>query len=136
MTTIHHGLTVGVAGLGSGPADKTPAPQGQTSQAQTPAQPGTNSQTDEVEITSTAQLLATLEQQIAAAPDINQSRVDSIRQALSNGTYQVDSSRVADGLLTAQKFATQATSTPASGPQSDTAKVFAATAKLGSDPGR
>ncbi len=128
MTTIHHGLNVnGPGGLGSGSADKTQAAAGQTAQSQTPAQPGTAGPPTEVEITSTAQLLATLEQQIASAPDINQSRVDSIRQALSNGSYQIDSSRVADGLLAAQKFDAQAAS--GSGSQSATARAFAETAR-------
>ncbi len=134
MTTIHHGLNVSVAGLGAGPADKTQSAPGQTSQSQTPPQPGITSQTDEVEITSTAQLLATLEQQIASAPDINQSRVDAIGQALSNGSYPVDASRVADGMLAAQRFDAQA-SAAGSGPQSDIARAFATTAKLGSGPG-
>ena len=130
MTTIHHGLNVnGPGGLGSGSADKTQAASGQTTQPQTPAQPGTASPPADVEITSTAQLLATLEQQIASAPDINQSRVDSIRQALSNGSYQVDSSRVADGLLAAQKFDAQAASGSGSSAQSATARAFAATAR-------
>jgi negative regulator of flagellin synthesis FlgM len=136
VTTIHHGLEVGVAGLGSGPADKTQAAPGQAAQTQTPAQPGTAGQTDEVEITSTAQLLASLEQQIAAVPDVDQSRVDTIQQVLGNGTYQVDAPRVADGLLNAQKFDAQATAAPVSGPKSDIARAFAATAKLGSETGR
>jgi negative regulator of flagellin synthesis FlgM len=130
VTTIHHGLDVnGPGGLGSGSADKTQAATGQTTQPQTSAQPGTASPPAEVEITSTAQLLATLEQQIASAPDINQSRVDAIRQALSNGSYQIDSSRVVDGLLAAQKFDAQAASGPGSGAQSATARAFAQTAR-------
>ncbi len=135
MTTIHHGLNVSVGGLGSGPADKTQSAPGQTPQSPTPAQPGITAPSDEVEITSTAQLLATLEQHIAGAPDVDQNRVNAIGQALSNGSYQVDASRVADGLLAAEKFDAQATAA-GSGPQSDTARAFAATAKLGSGPGR
>jgi negative regulator of flagellin synthesis FlgM len=127
VTTIHHGLDVNVP--------TTQAAPGQTAQAQTQAQaqPGGASRPAEVEITPTAQLLATLEQQIAATPDINHSRVDPIRQALSNGSYQVDASRVADGLLAAQKFDAQATKAAGSVTQSSSAKAFADTAQLGSD---
>ena len=129
MTTIHHGLDLnGPGGLGSGSTDKTQAAPGQTAQAQ----PGVAAPPAEVEITPTAQLLANLEQQIAGTPDINQSHVDAIRQALSNGSYQVDSSRVADGLLAAQKFDAQATKSSGSVTQSTTAKAFADTAQLGS----
>jgi negative regulator of flagellin synthesis FlgM len=127
VTTIHHGLDVNVP--------TTQAAPGQTGQAQTQvqAQPGGASPPAEVEITPTAQLLATLEQQIAAAPDINHSRVDPIRQALSDGSYQVDASRVADGLLAAQKFDAQATKASGSVTQSSSAKAFADTAQLGSE---
>lgn len=130
MTTIHHGLDVnGPGGLSSGSADKAQAAPGQTAQPQTPPQPGSASQSREVEITPTAQLLATLEQQIASTPDINQSRVDPIRQALSNGSYQIDSSRVADGLLAAQKFAAQAANGSGSGAQVSNARAFTDTAQ-------
>ena len=129
MTTIHHGLDVN--------ASRTQAAPGQTAQpqtqARTPTPPGGISAQAEVEITPTAQLLATLEQQIAATPDINQSRVEPIRQALSSGSYQIDSSRVADGLLAAQKFDAQATQASGSGTQSSSAKAFADTAQFGSD---
>jgi negative regulator of flagellin synthesis FlgM len=126
VTTIHHGLEANGPGtLGSGSADKTQAAPGQTAQPQTQAPPGTASPSTEVEITSTAQLLATLEQQIASTPDLNQGRVDSIRQALSNGSYQVDAGRVADGLLAAQKFAAQAASVAGSSAQASNAKAFA-----------
>jgi negative regulator of flagellin synthesis FlgM len=60
-----------------------------------------------VQITPAAQLLANVEQQLANTPEVDQGRVDAIRQALNNGTYQVDSSRVADGLLAAQRFDAQ-----------------------------
>lgn len=134
MTTIHHGLDLnGPGGLGSGSTDKTQAAPGQTPQVQTQAQPGGAVPSAEVEITPTAHLLATLEQQIASTPDIDHSRVDSIRQALSNGSYQVNSSRVADRLLAAQKFDAQATRAPGSVTQSSSAKAFADTAQLGSD---
>lgn len=135
MTIIHHSQGVtGPGGLGTGATDKTQTAPNQGAQGQTPAQPGSSIQPGEVEITPTAQLLANLAQQIAGTPDINQSRVDSIRQALGGGSYQIDSGRVADGLLAAQKIDAQAAAGASPGPQSATAKAFAATAQLGSDP--
>jgi negative regulator of flagellin synthesis FlgM len=133
VTTIHTGLEASL-GLSAGSADKTQATQGkaadQTSQVQTTAATG---QSSEVDITPTAQLMASLEQQVASTPAIDQSRVDSISQALSNGSYQIDSGRIADGLLSAQKFDAQASAGPASGTQSNTVKAFTTTAQLGSD---
>jgi negative regulator of flagellin synthesis FlgM len=130
VTTIHRGQDVtGLAGLGSGSTDRTQAAQGQSAQAQNAVQPATTGPRDDVEITPTAQLLATLEQRISSTPDINQGRVDAIRAALDNGSYQVDSARVADGLLAAQKFDAQAATAADVSPQSNPAKAFADTAK-------
>ena len=130
MTTIHHGLDLnGPSGLGSGSTDKTQVAPNPTAQAQTQSQPGVTPASTEVQITPTAQLLANLEQQIARQPDIDQSRVDAIRQALGNGSYRIDSSRVADGLLAAQRIDAQAAKAPAAG---NPAKAFTDTAQLGS----
>jgi negative regulator of flagellin synthesis FlgM len=104
VTIIHHGLDVQPADLGSGTTDKTQFSQGQGAALQTQAQPGSGPRPHEVQITPTAQLLANAEQQLAATPEVDQGRVDAVRQALSNGSYQVDASRVADGLLAAQIF--------------------------------
>jgi negative regulator of flagellin synthesis FlgM len=130
VTTIHRGQDViGLAGPGSGPTDKAQAAQSQAAPSQGQVQPAPASQTGEVQITPTAQLLAKLEQQLSGTADVNQSRVDAIRQALDNGSYQVDSSRVADGLLAAQRFDAQASSSAGSGVQSNIAKAFADIAK-------
>ncbi len=134
MTSIHHGLgLIGPGGVGTGSTDKTQAAQDQSFSPQASPVPGSSEESGAVAITSTAQLLANVAQQLADAPDANQSRIDSLREALNNGTYKIDSGRVADGLLAAQKLDAQA-STPNSGPQAATARAFAATAQLGSDP--
>jgi negative regulator of flagellin synthesis FlgM len=135
VTIIHHSQGVtGPGGLGAAATDKTHTAPNQASQSQAQAEPGSSTQPTEVEITPTAQLLANVAQQIAGTPDIDQSRVDAIRQALERGSYQIDSSRVADGLLAAQKIDAQAAAGASPGPQSATAKAFAATAQLGSNP--
>jgi flagellar biosynthesis anti-sigma factor FlgM len=136
VTIIHHshGVT-GPGGLGTGATDKTQTAPNQAGQGQTQIDSTSSTPPGEVEITPTAQLLANLAQQIAATPEVDQSRVDSIRQALSSASYPIDSSRIADGLLAAQKIDAQAAAGSSQGPQSATAKAFAATAQLGSDPG-
>ena len=128
MTTIHHGLDRNLAGIGSGSTDKAKATQQQASQVQNALQSGATPEPGAVDITPAAQLLAQVAQQITNTPDVDQGRVDSIRQALSNGTYRIDASRVADGLLAAQKLDAQA----AAGTPSHSAKAFADTAQLGS----
>jgi negative regulator of flagellin synthesis FlgM len=136
VTIIQHSQGVtGPGSLGAGAADKTQTAPNLATQPQTqaPSGSGTQAQPGEVEITPTAQLLAGLAQQIAATPDIDQSRVDAVRQALGGGSYQINSSRIADGLLTAQKIDAQAAAGAGPGAQSTTAKAFAATAQLGSE---
>lgn len=134
MTTIHHGQGIaGLGGHGAPTTDKTQSGQSLGSQLQAQAQPGSSSAPGEVQITPTAQLLANVAQQLADTPDIDHKRVDSIRQALASGSYQVDAGRIADGLLTAQKVDDQLAAGAGAASQSSTAKVFAATAQLGSD---
>jgi negative regulator of flagellin synthesis FlgM len=137
VTIIHRGLETGLAGVGSGVTDQTlatngPATQAQTqTQSQTQTQPGAGNASSEVEITSAAQLLSSIEQQLAGVPEVNQSRVTATQQALNDGSYQIDSSRIADGLLAAQRFATQAAvSSSGSGSQSNPLQAFTTTAQL------
>jgi negative regulator of flagellin synthesis FlgM len=132
MTTIQHRPDPGLAGIGLGSADKTQTASGLNvqTQAQPQGQPGIVAQPGEVDITPTAQRLAQVEQRISSTPEVDQGRVDAIRQALSNGSYQVDAARVADGVLAAQKFDAQAAAA-ADGAQSKSARAFATTAQLG-----
>ena len=127
MTIIHRDLPTGLAGVGSGSTDK--ATGASATQAQTPTQPGASNTSAEVEITSAAQLLSSVEQQLANVPEVNQSRVADISQALSDDSYQIDSGRIADGLLAAQKFDAQAAGS-GSGAQSNLLQAFTQTARL------
>jgi len=72
-------------------ADKTPA---DAAAASSPAQTG-----DHVTLTTSARSLQKLSDVIAQTPVVNTSKVSSIKQALANGTYQVDSASVADKLI-------------------------------------
>jgi negative regulator of flagellin synthesis FlgM len=54
---------------------------------------------DQVTLTSSARSLQMIEQVIAQTPVVNSSKVAAVKQAISSGTYQVDSGRVADKLL-------------------------------------
>ena len=65
------------------------------------AQPSTSTpQTgDQVTLTSSARSLQKLSDAVAQAPVVNAAKVSSIKQALANGTYQVDAGRVADKMI-------------------------------------
>jgi negative regulator of flagellin synthesis FlgM len=60
----------------------------------------TSSGADEnVQITGAARQLASLEQAVRDAPDVNTVRVAQISSALEQGTYKVDSQQIADRLV-------------------------------------
>ena len=54
---------------------------------------------DQVTLTSSARSLQKLSDAVAQAPVVNAAKVASIKQALTNGTYQVDVGRVADKII-------------------------------------
>jgi negative regulator of flagellin synthesis FlgM len=55
--------------------------------------------TQSVTITDSARQLAALEQAVQAAPVINQPKVAAISKSVEDGTYTVDSGKVADKLM-------------------------------------
>ncbi|HZO22914.1 MAG TPA: flagellar biosynthesis anti-sigma factor FlgM [Steroidobacteraceae bacterium] len=57
----------------------------------------------EVQITSTAALLAQLEQSLARQPAVDANRVAALSQAIASGRYQVVPEQVASGLIGAER---------------------------------
>lgn len=53
---------------------------------------------DSLSLTAGAQQMQQIEQAIAETPDVDQQRVDEIRQSLADGSYRVDSQAVASKL--------------------------------------
>ncbi len=57
------------------------------------------SSTGDTHITDSARKLAALEQTVQDLPAIDESRVADVSSRLANGSYEVDSGRIADKLL-------------------------------------
>lgn len=55
--------------------------------------------TDHVTLTDSARSLQKIEEAIAKAPVVDPAKVAAVKQAVSSGTYQIDTGRVADKLL-------------------------------------
>jgi negative regulator of flagellin synthesis FlgM len=70
-----------------GPAPVSP-------RADAPAPPAPSS-ADTVELTQSARLMQRLENVLAQAPVSDRVRVESVRQALANGAYEIDPQRIA-----------------------------------------
>jgi negative regulator of flagellin synthesis FlgM len=70
------------------------------SQGEGSAAAASTSQTgDHVTLTNSARSLQKIEQAVAQAPVVNTAKVAAVKQAVNNGTYQVDAGRVADKIL-------------------------------------
>lgn len=58
--------------------------------------PATDSQ---VKLSSQAQQLQAIEERLRELPEVDSARVEQIKQAIADGSYQPDSSRIADKLI-------------------------------------
>ena len=74
-------------------------PESGDAASRAPAENNSATRTDEVSLTSSAQLLKELSEAVNAAPSVNQQRIDAIRQSLADGLYEVDAGSIADKLL-------------------------------------
>ncbi|WP_455234530.1 flagellar biosynthesis anti-sigma factor FlgM [Thiogranum longum] len=68
----------------------------------------TNSTADRVSLTSDARQLQQLESRIASEPVVDNQRVETVRNAVENGTFAVNSERIADKLLSIEQALTDA----------------------------
>ena len=74
-----------------------------SSQVPQPSSQSSAAPQSEVSITSTAALLANVQQTLSSLPAIDQNRVDAISKAIESGTYQVDPDKVAGGLIRSER---------------------------------
>jgi len=69
------------------------------SQSDTSAAASTSQTGDQLTLTDSARSLQRLSDAIAQAPVVNASKVAAVKQAVNNGTYQINAGNVADKLL-------------------------------------
>jgi negative regulator of flagellin synthesis FlgM len=72
----------------------TDKPQGEGSAAAVSAPTG-----DTVTLTNSARSMQKIEEAVAKAPVVDSAKVAAVKQAVSSGTYQIDSRRVAGKML-------------------------------------
>lgn len=63
------------------------------------AESGKSTTADTVSLSDNAVQLGKLENSAVAAPVVDTKRVEQVKQAISNGTYEVDAAKVADKLM-------------------------------------
>ena len=54
---------------------------------------------DTVELSTAAQQLASLQDDLASIDAVDMGKVNEIKQAISNGSYKIDTQKIADSLL-------------------------------------
>lgn len=94
---------IGLSGAAIGTARESQEAQQPTAATPDAGQDGSPARPGEVSITSTAALLAHLEQVLGTHSPVDQKRVESVSRAISEGRYQVDSAKVASGLMQSER---------------------------------
>ena len=79
---------------GLGKSGSTQSDDGRTARLESVAREG-----DRVELSREARRIAELRKAVAELPDVRESRVAELREALRRGTYQVDSRELARAIL-------------------------------------
>jgi negative regulator of flagellin synthesis FlgM len=87
----------------SGAAASSAHKASSTKSTPTSAQDAVQQPQSEVSITSTASLLAHLQQSLAGQPAVDQSRVEAVSKALAAGNYTVNPDKIAQGLISTER---------------------------------
>lgn len=74
-----------------------------TSGSSSSQQAGSSSSTETVSITNEANKIRELQSSLVNIPDINQAKVDAIKEEIANGNYPIDHERIASNLLDLEK---------------------------------
>ena len=95
MVNNINGFTQGTITTGKQPEPVQTASAENQQQAAAP----TAAAKEPIEISSQAQLLSRLEAQIKDLPEVDQSRVDTLREQINQGTYEIDDSSLAQRII-------------------------------------
>ncbi len=98
---------IGIDLGGNAPSSTRKASSTQGTTASSPE--ATQQPESEVSITSTASLLARLQQALAAQTAVDQKRIDAIGKAIASGSYTVQADRIAKGLIHTERTLGQLT---------------------------
>ena len=95
-------MSIDINGISSpkvhGPTDDTQLKQPVEQQTVKP-ETGKSSTADTVSLSDNAVQLGKLDNSVVAAPVVDTQRVEQVKQAISNGTYEIDAEKVADKLM-------------------------------------
>ena len=91
--------TSDVSGIRSGGRVETERKDKSSDVSSSPVNSSSCAVSDTVEFSAAAQQLSSLKDELSLLDAIDMGKVDEIRQAMSNGSYKVDSQKIAESLL-------------------------------------
>lgn len=80
-------------------ADDTQLKRQSTEQTGSQEESGKSSTLDTVSISSNAAQLGKLDNTVVASPVVDTQRVEQVKQAISNGSFEIDPAKIADKLM-------------------------------------
>lgn len=99
---FNNGVGPGQNGTNNARERDNVAPIGRGNTASAPGQAGEQPK-DSVELSNQVQSLQSLEGKVKSMPEVDQTRVDSIKSAIANGEYQINYERLATAIQNVEK---------------------------------
>ena len=91
--------TTDISGIRSGGRVETERKDKSWDASSSPVKDTARAVSDAVEFSAAAQQLSSLRDELASLDSVDMAKVDEIRQAISNGSYKIDTQKIAESLL-------------------------------------
>ena len=91
--------TTDIPGIRSGGKFETERKDKSSDTSSSPVESSSRTISDSVEFSAAAQQLSSLQDELASIDAVDMGKVDEIRQAISNGSYKIDTQKIAESLL-------------------------------------
>ena len=91
--------TTDVSGIRSGGRIETDRKEKSSDNSSSSVESSSRTVSDSVEFSAAAQQLSSLQDELASIDAVDIGKVDEIRQAISNGSYKIDTQKIAESLL-------------------------------------
>ena len=91
--------TTDVSGIRSGGRIETDRKEKSSDNSSSSVESSSRTVSDSVEFSTAAKQLSSLQDELASIDAVDMGKVDEIRQAISNGSYKIDTQKIAESLL-------------------------------------
>ena len=91
--------TTDVSGIRSGGRIETDRKEKSSDNSSSSVESSSRTVSDSVGFSAAAQQLSSLQDELASIDAVDMGKVDEIRQAISNGSYKIDTQKIAESLL-------------------------------------